>query len=149
MDTLFDPAACERILRRIDTLRPDSSGQWGKMKVAQMLAHCSIALEAATGDGPMKQIFLGKLLTPFVRKAFVGPKPYARNSPTGPTLIVRDERDFATERRRLVADIQKLVAGGPAAAAKHPHGFIGRVTGEEWGQLHHKHLDHHLTQFGS
>ena len=149
MDTLFDPAARERILRRIDALRSDSPRQWGKMTAAQMLAHCAIAIEAATGDRPMKQIFIGKLLTPFVRKAFVGPKPYSRNSPTGPTLIVKDARDFTTEKRRLVADIEKFAAAGPAVAARYPHGFIGRVTGEEWGELHHKHLNHHLTQFGS
>ena len=148
MNNLFDGTHGDGIAARIEALDPDAVRQWGKMSVAQMLAHCSIAVEAANGDRPMKQIFIGKLLTPFVRKSFVGPKPYARNSPTGPMLVVKDTRDFAAEKARLLAALRRLREGGPEAAARHPHGFIGRMTGEEWGQVQWKHLDHHLRQFG-
>jgi hypothetical protein len=105
-------------------------------------------VEAANGEKPMKQAFIGKLLTRFVRSSFLGEKPYSKNSPTGPMLVVKDDRDFATEKTRLLAALRRLREGGPDAAAKHPHGFIGRVTGEEWGRLQWKHLDHHLRQFG-
>jgi hypothetical protein len=113
-----------------------------------MLAHCSIAVEAATGDRPMKQAFIGKILTPFVRSSFVGPKPYSRNSPTGSMLVVSDAREFATEKARLLATLRRLRKAGPDAAARHLHGFLGRMTGEEWGLVQRKHLDHHLRQFG-
>ena len=29
------------------------------------------------------------------------------------------------------------------------HAFFGKLTGEEWGRLMHKHIDHHLRQFGA
>jgi len=28
------------------------------------------------------------------------------------------------------------------------HSFLGRLSGEEWGIMMYKHLDHHLRQFG-
>jgi hypothetical protein len=148
MHDIFDARRGDEILARLEALRPEAVRQWGKMTVGQMLAHCTIAVEAANGDRPMKQAFIGKLLTPFVRSSFVGPKPYSRNSPTGPVLVVADARDFATEKARLLTALRRLLERGPGAAARHLHGFIGRVSGEEWGRVQWKHLDHHLRQFG-
>ncbi len=149
MHDVFDAAQGESIVARLEALRPNAVRAWGKMDVAQMLAHCAVAVEAANGDRPMKQIFLGKILRPFVWKSFVGPKPYARNAPTGRALLVSDERDFATEKARLLAALQRLREAGPERAAQYPHGFLGKLTGEEWGCVQWKHLDHHLRQFGA
>ena len=35
-----------------------------------------------------------------------------------------------------------------ATAACCEHALIGKVSGEDWGRLQHKHVDHHLRQFG-
>jgi hypothetical protein len=148
MHDVFETTHGDGIVARIEALRPDAVRQWGKMTAAQMLAHCAIAVEAANGERPMKQIFLGKLLGPFVRKTMLGPKPYSRGAPTGRLLVVADARDFATEQSRLLAALRRLRAIGPDAAAQHPHGFLGRMTGEDWGRAQWKHLDHHLRQFG-
>lgn len=147
MKNLFEGKDGDALVARIEALQPAAQRQWGKMSAAQMLAHCAIAVEAANGDRPMKQVLIGKLLTPFVRKAFVGPKPFTKNSPTGPVLIVSDPRDFAAEKARLLAAVERLRKLGPEGAARHPHGFVGKVSGEEWGALQWKHLDHHLRQF--
>lgn len=149
METLFDDAARERILRRIESLRPDSPRGWGKMEVAQMLTHCALALEAATGDRPAKRSLIGRILGPFFRSALVGPKPFSKNAPTDPALVVSDKREFEREKQRVVADIEKFATAGPDAASCHLHAFLGRLTGDEWGRIMHKHLDHHLTQFGA
>ena len=149
METLFDAASRDRIFARIDALRPDSARVWGKMTVAQALAHCAITFEIATGERPCRQKLIGKILGPFVRKKMLGPEPFGRNGPTGPDLVVKDERDFARERERLRALVGKFAAAGPEAAARQTHGFLGRLSGEEWGRLMHKHLSHHLAQFGS
>jgi hypothetical protein len=148
VNSLFETEAGDRIVARVEALGPDAVRQWGKMEAAQMWAHCAIAVEAANGDRPMKQIFFGKILAPFVRSSFVGPKPFSRNSPTGPLLVVADSRDFASEKTRLLAAVRRLREAGPDAAARHPHGFLGRMSGEEWGLVQWKHLDHHLRQFG-
>jgi hypothetical protein len=57
-------------------------------------------------------------------------------------------RDFAREKARLIASIRKFHDGGPASAARFEHAFVGKLTGDEWGRMQHKHLDHHLRQFG-
>lgn len=129
-------------------LHAASPRQWGKMNVSQMVTHCARALETGTGDRPMKQQLLGKILMPFFRSSILGEKPFSRNSPTHPSFIVTDERDFQIERQKLLDLIDRLVERGTAHAAKQTHGFFGKLTGEEWGEVMHKHLDHHLQQFG-
>jgi hypothetical protein len=148
MKSLFDPADREALLARLNALQPGAMRQWGKMDVAQMLAHCAIALETGAGERPMKQKLIGKLLMPFFRSTILGEKPFSRNSPTDPTFVVSDTRDFAAERAKLLALIERFVARGEAAAGRETHAFFGKMTGREWGELMHKHLDHHLQQFG-
>ena len=148
MKTLFDQADRESIRQRLGTLQAGSPRQWGKMNAAQMVTHCARALETGTGDRPMKQAFLGKIITPFIRSSILGAKPFGRNSPTDPTFVVSDEREFTVERQRLLDLIDRLVERGTASAATQTHAFFGKLSGEEWGQLMYKHIDHHLQQFG-
>jgi hypothetical protein len=148
MKSLFEPADRASILERLNALQTSASRQWGKMNSAQMLAHCCAAIETSTGDRPMKQAFIGKLLAPFVRKSILGDKPFSRNSPTDPTFVIRDERDFGAERKRLIDLINRFAQRGPAETGKATHAFFGKISGDEWGQLMYKHIDHHLQQFG-
>ena len=148
MQTLFDPETHQDIVRRVAALRADSVRQWGKMSPAQMLEHTSRALEMAIGTRPVSQVLLGKLIAWTVRKQFVGEKPFTKNGPTGPWLIVTDEPDFATVQAkvtRLLEDFHKL---GERGCDGHVHGFFGKMTGAEWGVTQFKHMDHHLRQFG-
>lgn len=148
MKTLFDTADREAILARLSALQPECTRQWGTMDPAQMLCHCAIALETGTGDRPMKQKLIGKILMPLFRSKILGEKPFAKNSPTDPTFVVSGARDFAAERTRLTALIQRFVERGEEAAGKETHAFFGKMTGKEWGELMYKHIDHHLRQFG-
>lgn len=148
MKTLFNQADRESISQRLATLQPGAKPQWGKMNPAQMVTHCARALETGTGDRPMKQVFLGKILTPFIRSSILGEKPFSRNSPTDPSFVVSDERDLAIERQKLFDLIDRLVERGPANASKQTHAFFGKLSGEQWGELMYKHIDHHLQQFG-
>ena len=149
MHSLFDLANRQSVLERLSQLQSGAARQWGKMDAAQMLAHCSIALEMATGDRPRKQKLIGKLLGPFVRSSLLGEKPFSKNSPTDPTFIVKGEKDFAAERQRLTGLVNKFCELGPEKASVHVHSFLGGLKGEEWGVMMYKHLDHHLRQFGA
>jgi hypothetical protein len=148
MKTLFDDVDRASLLQRLGALQSDTSRQWGKMNPAQMVTHCARALETATGDHPMKQKLIGKILMPFFRKSILGEKPFGRNGPTDPSFIVADEREFSTERQKLVDLIAKFVQRGSEAAGKETHAFFGAMTGQEWGETMYKHIDHHLQQFG-
>ncbi len=149
MQTLFEPSARLGIHQRLAKLEAASARQWGKMEPAQMLAHCSVALDTANGDLPRKQMLIGKLLAPFVKKGVLGEKPFTKNSPTDPAFLVSDPRDFAREKDRLEKTIDRFCDRGPEAAARATHSFFGKLTGDEWGTLMWKHLDHHLRQFGA
>ncbi|HEY6136478.1 MAG TPA: DUF1569 domain-containing protein [Thermoanaerobaculia bacterium] len=148
MKTLFDATDRESLVARIKALDPAAARQWGKMDPAQMLCHCGRALETATGDRPMKQKFIGKILAPLVRKSVLGEKPFGKNSPTDPTFVVADTRDFAAEKARLLALIDRFAQRGTAEVGKETHAFFGKLSGDQWGELMYKHIDHHLRQFG-
>jgi hypothetical protein len=149
MPNLFDPEGRRSILERLASLSPDSPRQWGKMNASQMLAHCSAALERGTGDSPSQQMFIGRLLAPFFRSSMLGEKPFGRNAPTDPAFVVTDARDFEREKARLTGLVHRFCDGGPGRAGQQLHSFLGRMSGDEWGRLMHKHLDHHLRQFGA
>jgi hypothetical protein len=148
MKSLFAPSERQQILDRLGKLQAAATRQWGKMGPAQMVAHCAIAMEMATGEAPRQQKLIGKLLGPFFKKKLLGEEPFSKNSPTDPAFIVSDPRDFAKEKARLTAVVNRFCDAGPSAADGKVHSFLGRLKGDEWGVMMHKHLDHHLRQFG-
>ena len=149
MNSLFDQAARTETEARIARLQADAVRQWGEMEVAQMLAHCAMALEMGTGDMPSKQRFIGKLLAPFFKNTLLGPAPFKRNSPTNPLLRVQDAHDFSREKARLLAVVSRFATAGAHQAGAQEHSFLGKISGEQWGFLMWKHLDHHLQQFSA
>ena len=149
MKSLFDASDRSALEARIRAIGPGNQRLWGKMNAAQALCHCQRPLETAVGDKPAKQAFLGKIITPLIRKTVLGEKPFGKNSPTDPTFVVSDERELGAERDQLLALIDRFVARGPEAAGKATHSFFGKLSGAEWGVLMYKHIDHHLQQFGA
>jgi hypothetical protein len=149
MKTLFETSSASEIRQRIGLLRSDSERQWGAMTVAQMLAHCSVWMETAAGLHAPPWSIVGRVFGKVAKKSILGDKPIGRNMPTEKSLIMRGEKDFAAEQRRLIDWVDRFSAGGPAQCTTHPHCFFGPMTPAEWAALGYKHLDHHLTQFGA
>lgn len=44
MKSLFNEAEYKEIRNRIENLNPDIAKVWGKMTIAQMMAHCSAGI---------------------------------------------------------------------------------------------------------
>jgi hypothetical protein len=146
---LFAVATLEEVKERLAHLRPDSERQWGKMTAAQMLAHCAATMEMAVGLTFPPRRFIGRLVGPIAKKAILTKgEPFRRNSQSDKTLIIREERDFESERERLGGLLDRFQAGGTAGCTRHPHSFFGRLTPMEWARFMYHHLDHHLQQFG-
>jgi Protein of unknown function (DUF1569) len=148
MKNLFQRETVDEVTSRIGKLQPASPRQWGKMDVAQMMAHCSAALDMASGRLNPPRIFLGRLIGRFVKAIFTNDKPFSRNNPTDKKLVVADQRDFVCEQEQLKLKLQQFHQGGEARCTRHPHPFFGALTPEEWSRGMYKHLDHHLRQFG-
>jgi hypothetical protein len=148
MQNLFQPEATAEVISRIGKLQPSTQRQWGKMDVAQMLAHCSAAFDMASGRLNLPRIFLGRLIGPLVRPIYTNDKPLSRNSPTDKKLVISDPRDFIREQEQLKLRIQQFQQGGETQCTRHPHPFFGTLTPQAWARGMYKHLDHHLRQFG-
>lgn len=149
MKNLFETERASEVKQRVAQLRPDSPRQWGKMNPAQALAHCSAAMQMATGESNPPRMFVGRIIGPLIKPmALKEEMPLRRNTPTSKDLLVREERDLETERQRLCTLIDRFASAGPNGCTRHPHTFFGRLTPDEWATLMYKHLDHHLRQFG-
>ena len=149
MKNLFEREAIDEVISRIDTLQPAAQRQWGKMDVAQMMAHCSAGLDMASGQLILPRLFIGRLLGPLVKPIFTNEKPFGRNNPTDPKLVVSDQRDFLREQSRLKVKVQQFYEGGEAKCTRHPHPFFGDLSPQAWSRGMYKHMDHHLRQFGA
>ena len=149
MINIFTKEGSDGVIARINQLQADTPGQWGKMTVAQMLAHCCVTYEMAYENIHPKPGFFARLMLKlFVKSAVVGPKPYPKNGRTAPAFLVTEEKDFATEKKRLIAYLEKTQQLGETHFdGKESHSF-GPLSKEEWNTMFYKHLDHHLTQFG-
>ena len=148
MKNLFQPNAVNEVISRIDKLQPMTQHQWGKMDVAQMMAHCSATLDVASGRLVLHRLFIGRILGPFVRPTFTNDKAFSKNGPTDKKFVIADKRDFAREQEQLKVRVRQFHEGGEARCTKHPHSFFGPLTPQEWATGMYKHLDHHLRQFG-
>jgi hypothetical protein len=145
----FDSAALENLFTRLDALTPSTQHLWGRMDVAQMLAHCCVPyeqLQGKRGGGPWLLRFLARH---FFKQKVVGEPLYGRNIPTPDDFKVADPRDFANERERLRGLVREFHAPGAAAFEGRVHVAFGPLTAREWSNLLWKHLDHHLRQFGA
>jgi hypothetical protein len=149
MKNVFDPAVTTELIHRIEQLNPQSPALWGKMSVDQMLAHCCVAYEMAfTEKHPKANPILRFLLKTFVKNWIVNEVPFKKNLPTTPAFRIKNEKNFAEEKARLIAFVeQTLVTGEKAFEGKESPSF-GPMTAKEWNNLLYKHLDHHLNQFG-
>jgi hypothetical protein len=148
MKNLFDKDTYAEITERLGKLGPQSKGLWGKMNVAQMLAHSKEAFKVPLSDKKMPRMFLGLLIGWMIKPKLYNDSPWKRNLPTAPNFIIKDQRDFEQEKKELLELINKFHQRGPANVGRFPHPMFGSFTSEQWGKSMYKHLDHHLQQFG-
>jgi len=149
MNNLYNPADASVIMDRIEKLTSGSQRQWGKMSGAQMLAHCNASLETALGRNVIPQVpYVSRLIGKMMRPGVMGPKPFAKNSPTDKSYIFKTQLDFEEQKARAKNSVKTFSEGGPPACTTHPHPFFGHFSPGEWALFQWKHLDHHLRQFG-
>lgn len=149
MKSIFNIEAYEEILSRVNQLSQSSERQWGKMDVGQMLCHCQFPLKIGLGrqNPNSKPSPVLKLMGKLFRKSLYDDKPWRQNLPTAKALKVVEDKDFATEKEKLVTLIKDFHQQKDKKVWD-PHPVFGSFTHEQWGQMQYKHLDHHLRQFG-
>ena len=150
MNNLFNQSDVTELLERIGDLTPGQQRQWGKMNVAQMLAHCNVSMDTAMGKSYGKPIFIGRIIGTLLKSSALSEKPFGKNSPTDKSYIFtdNDKLDFEEEKSKLKQTVNQFFEGDASNCTTHPHPFFGKFTADEWGIFVWKHLDHHLRQFG-
>ena len=143
---LHEPEVYASIRKRIESLRPETTRQWGKMTIDQMLWHVNVSMREAVGEytPTLDQIPIPK---PILRWAVIN-LPWGRGARTRPDMYAVSQHEFAAQKAQCLALVdriyrQPLTAPWPESAS------MGPMTGKHWSQLTARHLDHHLKQFGS
>lgn len=150
MKNIFELQTTNEIIERINKLTPETKAVWGKMNVAQMLAHCNVTYEMIYDNKHKKaegfKKFILKLL---IKNIVVNEKPYKRKSQTAPEFIITDTRNFELEKKRLIEYLIKTQKLGEAHFEGKESNSFGPLKTHEWKNMFYKHLDHHLSQFGA
>jgi hypothetical protein len=148
MKTIFDKATRDELIGRINTINENSTAQWGKMNVYQMLKHCRLWEEWIQSNKKNKQVFVGLLFGRIaLKRVMKDESPLMRNSPSIPELIIKEQSgDIASEKKKWIMLIEQYPHYSDAGFV---HTFFGKMTKEQVGYMAYKHTDHHLRQFNS
>lgn len=150
LPNIFTTEVSNQIIQRINSLTPKTPAQWGKMNVAQMLAHCNVTYEMIyESKHPAPKGFLKLMLKLFVKGVVTNEKAYPKNSRTAPAFLIVDERVFETEKNRLIEHIKKTQQLGEKYFDNKESLSFGKLSTLEWNNMFYKHLNHHLSQFGA
>jgi hypothetical protein len=144
MKMLHDPDVRRSIESRLLALRPDSPRQWGSMTPDQMLWHVNQFLEFALGEGQHESL-KAPMPLPLFRLALLY-MPWPKNAPTHPEARATGDHNFAAERARCLALIDRFTSR-PLDGQWPNDAVVGAVSGRYRSRLMAKHLDYHFRQF--
>ena len=151
MKNIFEKSITDEVIGRIKKLTPETQPQWGKMNVAEMLAHVCVAYEFVytdKHDSTKATGFKRFMIKLFAKNQVCGEKPYPKNGRTAPQFLITDEREFETEKKRLIEFMNKVQQDGEVKFDGMESHSFGPLNKTEWNNMFYKHTDHHLTQFG-
>ena len=149
LPNIFTKEVSDKVIQRINELKPNSQPNWGKMNVSQMLAHNNVTYELVfENNHPKPNFFMRFIMKTIVKKIVVSETSFKHNSQTAPAFVIKDSRNFEAEKNRLIEYINKTQQLGEANFDKKASHSFGTLTQIEWNNMFYKHLDHHLTQFG-
>jgi Protein of unknown function (DUF1569) len=144
--TVWNAGDRTALLARFENLKADQRPLWGKMTAPQMVKHCTLPFLSAMGEYAVAPKW-----TPFrnwpMQKLIIYVLPWPKGAPTAPEFIVRDDGDLAERLTELKAVVERFASRGEKQPLQ-PHAAFGVLSGKDWGAQMHRHLNHHLTQFG-
>ena len=135
----------------INKLKGDEKAKWGKMNAQQMIEHVSAFFKIST------QKIQFPLTTPVehlpkYKEFLLSEKEFRENTkapvlPEEPLPLRYSNMQEALEKlKKSVDEFFEFFKNDPDKKTLHP--AFGDLNFDEWVQLHHKHVTHHLKQFG-
>lgn len=141
----------DQFIPLLQKLKGDEIGRWGKMNAQQMTEHVSGFFKVST-----QKIYF-PLTTPSehlprYKEFLLSDKEFRENTkapvlPEEPLpLRLPSMHEALQELQADVNDFFNFFKNDPLKTTLHP--AFGELNFNEWIQLHHKHVIHHLKQFG-
>jgi len=146
MASLRKQIARENLIGRLERLTPETPQLWGKMDAPRMICHLGDSLAMALGDLPTKPVKRGPFQHFPLKHLILYVLPMPKGVPTAPELLLTVPATFAADRQRVIEQVGRMANAPRGMGPVHP--FFGPLSNEEWNSLAHKHIDHHLRQFG-
>ena len=151
MKTLARQRDKDEALRRLRSVRLDSTRRWGRMSAHQMVCHLSDAFRMAMGRKAVSPAsgLLKRTIVKWI--ALHLPLPWPAGIPTSPEI---DQEAGGTSPVVFAADVAELavlveIFTAPARSfAWQPHPIFGTLSDAAWLRWGYLHMDHHLRQFG-
>jgi len=152
MKTLAREECKAELIRRLRTLRPDSTRRWGRMSASQMVCHLSDGSRMMTGVKPVSdatgrlQRTLVKWIAvylPFRWPAGILTRPEIDQQVAGTRPV-----DFATDVAELEA-LLEFITTRKKGFDWPAHPIFGKMSEAAWLRWAYRHMDHHLRQFGA
>jgi hypothetical protein len=141
----------KEMLTRLERVKHNSKGRWGKMTPHQMICHLNDSFRCVFGEKEVKlhaNIF-GKTLVKWL--ALYVPIPWPRGIKTRPELDQHiggtPPKDFDKDLNELKSFINRITSKNKDFSWK-SHPIFGEMSETEWLRWSYLHVDHHLRQFG-
>ncbi|MBI2688577.1 MAG: DUF1569 domain-containing protein [Acidobacteria bacterium] len=144
--SIWNASDRQSLLARFDSLSPEMAPRWGRITVSQMVKHCTVPILSTTGEFPATQKRTFFRIWP-MQKLVIYVLPWPKGAPAAPESIITDNGDLSERVAALRVAVGKFVARGESQEFA-PHAAFGPLGAKDWGALVHRHLDHHLQQFG-
>jgi hypothetical protein len=151
MKTLAREGDAQEILRRLQTLRPDSARRWGRMSAHQMVCHLNDSFRMAAGEKPCA--YTDRPVPGIVVKwiALYAPFRWPEGIATVPEV---DQEcggtrplEFSSDLAETARHVRRCSTRSITWAVTHP--IFGGMSERDWLRWGYLHADHHLRQFGA
>ena len=149
MKTIRNEDCRNALIERMNSLSPESKAAWGRMSVEQMLSHLVQSGELPfVMSVPEHSNFMSRtVIKKLVMYVLPMPKEVKTSAEMDQQQKGRPPAGFDADRTAAIDLINKLGTLAPDHNCLN-HPFFGKLSVKEWSALAHKHIDHHLRQFG-
>ena len=150
MKTIRDEKCRNALIERINGLTPNAKATWGRMTVEQMLSHLVQSGEMPFVESvPEHSNFMSRtVIKKLVLHVLPMPKEVKTSAEMDQQQKGRPPEGFEVDRTKAIELINKLGTLDVRHDCRH-HPFFGKMSAKEWAGIAHKHIDHHLRQFGA
>lgn len=135
----------------VGQINPSTEPRWGKMTVQQMVEHVSMFFKISTNKVRFPLATAAEHL-PKYKEFLMSEKEFRENTkapilpPEPLPLQFNTMQEALSDLELQVNDFFRYFNDDQERTTLHP--AFGELNFSEWVQLHHKHVKHHIKQFG-